>query len=120
MTDHRDDSDQDQPNPPARPRPTTRRYTEEQFRAAVADPDVTTIADLCRALGIVPRGGNYDSVRSFARRNDVDMSKFDTGRPPPFTDDALRRAHANATSVREVAVALGLAVTGPVASRKLV
>lgn len=34
-----------------------RRYTEEQFREAVADPTVTTIAELCRRLGLVPSGG---------------------------------------------------------------
>jgi 5-methylcytosine-specific restriction endonuclease McrA len=42
-----------------------RRYTVEQFRTAVADPEVRTLADLCRALGIVPRGANYESVRDF-------------------------------------------------------
>ena len=31
-----------------------RRYTEEQFRAAVESREVRTMADLCRALGRVP------------------------------------------------------------------
>jgi hypothetical protein len=43
-----------------------RRYTEQQFRAAIDDPDVRTMADLCRALGIVPRGGNYETLRAYA------------------------------------------------------
>lgn len=50
-----------------------RRYTENEFRTAVADPDVRTIADLCRALGIVPRGGNYESVRAFAAELGIDL-----------------------------------------------
>lgn len=46
----------------------TRRYTEEQFRTALEDPAVRTMADLCRALGIVPRGANYETVRAYAAR----------------------------------------------------
>jgi hypothetical protein len=45
--------------------PVPRRYTEQQFRDAVADPEVRTMADLCRALGLVPRGANYETLRSF-------------------------------------------------------
>lgn len=52
-----------------RPRPMpTRRYTEEQFRTALEDPAVRTMADLCRALGIVPRGANYETARAYAKR----------------------------------------------------
>jgi len=50
-----------------------RRYTEAQFRAAVADPATRTIADLCRALGIVPCGGNYEIVRRFAHGAGMDV-----------------------------------------------
>ena len=110
---HTDQTDRREPNDSSRRTPKKRRYTEQQFRDAVADPDVRTIADLCRALGIVPRGGNYQSVRAFARRHAVDMEKFDTGRPPAFTDEALRQASTGANSVREIAVSLGLPVTGP-------
>jgi transposase-like protein len=45
-----------------------RRYTDQQFVDAVADPEVRTVADLCRRLGIVPRGGNYDTLRRVADR----------------------------------------------------
>lgn len=45
-----------------------RRYTEEQFREAVADPTVTTIAELCRRLGVMPSGGNYESLKRYAER----------------------------------------------------
>lgn len=43
-----------------------RRYTEQQFRDALADPEVRTMADLCRAVGLVPRGANYETLRRFA------------------------------------------------------
>ena len=51
----------------------TRRYTEEQFRSAIEDPDVRSLADLCRALGIVPRGANYGSVRRYAAGLGLDV-----------------------------------------------
>ncbi len=50
-----------------------RRYTDQQFRDAVADPDVHTVADLCRALGVVPRGGNYATMRAVAQRLAVEL-----------------------------------------------
>jgi hypothetical protein len=50
-----------------------RRYTDQQFLDAVADPDVRTVADLCRALGIAPRGGNYESVRQRAERLGIEL-----------------------------------------------
>lgn len=53
---------------------SSRRYSEDEFRAAVADPDVATIADLCRAIGIVPRGGNYETVRRYAAGLGLDLS----------------------------------------------
>jgi 5-methylcytosine-specific restriction endonuclease McrA len=43
-----------------------RRYDENTFRAALADPTVRTMADLCRAVGIVPRGANYETLRQYA------------------------------------------------------
>jgi hypothetical protein len=62
-----------------------RRYTEQQFRAAIDDPDVRTMADLCRSLGIVPRGGNYETLRAYAARLGVDLAGRlggDSGRAP--------------------------------------
>lgn len=58
-----------------------RRYTEEQFREAVADPTVTTIAELCRRLGLVPRGGNYASLRELAQRLELDLDRVLASRP---------------------------------------
>ena len=45
---------------------TKRRWTDDQFAAAVAD--AATIADVCRAIGVVPSGGNYEIVRAHAQR----------------------------------------------------
>jgi hypothetical protein len=74
---------------------TARRYTEEQFRAAVADPDVRTMADLCRALGLVPRGANYESLRRYAAQLGVDLRQR-TGRRRviEFDDKQLEAAVA--------------------------
>jgi hypothetical protein len=55
----------------------SRRYTEEQFRTALDDPEVRTMADLCRALGIVPRGANYETLRALGARLNVDLPTRD-------------------------------------------
>lgn len=64
-----------------------RRYTEQQFRDAVADPTITTLAELCRALGIVPRGANYEVLRRYARElgldPDLDQRLADRRPDPP-------------------------------------
>jgi hypothetical protein len=76
-----------------------RRYTEQQFRAAIDDPDVRTMADLCRALGIVPRGGNYETLRLYAARQGVDLAgrlSRDGGRVP------RRPAFPAETTFREI------------------
>ena len=87
-----------------------RRYTEEQFREAVADPTVTTIAELCRRLGIVPRGGNYASLRSLARRLGIELDGVLASRPTrikpgrwraPWTAVELERA-IHAPNVRSL------------------
>jgi hypothetical protein len=68
-----------------------RRYTDQQFRDAVADPEVRTIADLCRALGIVPRGGNYESVRAHALDLGLDLDQLLAGRSDPTPRPTGRR-----------------------------
>jgi 5-methylcytosine-specific restriction endonuclease McrA len=57
-----------------------RRYTEQEFRTAVEDPGVRTMADLCRALGVVPRGANYETLRAFAADLQVDLDAMFEGR----------------------------------------
>lgn len=71
-----------------------RRYTDQQFLDAVADPEVRTIADLCRLLGIVPRGGNYESVRRHAERLGIDLRTALAGRAevPPSAPARPRRS----------------------------
>lgn len=96
-----------------------RRYTEQQFRDAVADPTVTTIAELCRRLGIVPRGGNYASLRGLGHDTgigiDAVLDARTTRRWPgqwkrPWTAgdlvDALGREDVN--SFRSLCAALGV------------
>jgi hypothetical protein len=92
-----------------------RRYTEEQFRSALEDPGVRTIADLCRALGIVPRGGNYETVRHYASRLGVDLSERlerDRGRlprrtPPLPTTELLEQLTARNISLAGIIRDLG-------------
>ena len=97
---------------------TTRRYTEQQFRAAVDDPAVRTLADLCRALGLVPRGANYETLRAFAddrgihlghivRRGPTTAATSGRGRRS-YRDDQLRSALATARNYPELCELLGL------------
>lgn len=95
-------------------------YTEQQFRDAVADPSTRTMADLCRALGIVPRGANYETVRRFAASIEVTLPQLVARYPKPFEDldDALvRRAIAESESMAGTLRFLGIAYRG--AARRL-
>jgi hypothetical protein len=96
-----------------------RRYTEQQFRTAVADPEVRTLADLCRALGIVPRGANYETLRRYAARLDVDLTSIapPPRRRPDIDPSALEDVVANARSLAGVLRGLGLPITGAMYSR---
>jgi hypothetical protein len=97
-----------------------RRYTEEAFRNAVADPHVRTLADLCRALGIVPRGGNYETIRRYAASIGLELTEHlpetvrRTVRHPLELpdDDTLRAAVAANRSVAGVLRELGWPPTG--------
>jgi 5-methylcytosine-specific restriction endonuclease McrA len=91
-----------------------RRYTEERFRDAVADPHVRTLADLCRALGIVPRGGNYESVRGYAAELGIDLDaslvQHDARRAvdrSTVSDPTVRRLVASHTTVSAMIDELG-------------
>ncbi|MEX1179031.1 MAG: HNH endonuclease signature motif containing protein [Nitriliruptor sp.] len=94
------------------------RYTDQQFRDAVGDPEVRTIADLCRALGIVPRGGNYETLRRRAARLGLAV-------PPvrqraalvPIDDDLLRSAVESSRSIAAVLRRLGLPDAGGTRAR---
>jgi hypothetical protein len=87
---------------------TARRYDEDTYRKAIADPEVRTMADLCRRLGVVPRGGNYQSVRMFGLRLGIDPDQLLAWRRLGCSDEALSEAAEGATSVNEVLRRLGL------------
>lgn len=89
-----------------------RRYTLEQFITAVAD--ASNISDVCRALGLVPRGGNYESVRVFAETHGVDLTHL--ARPRPRGGQRKRRKQVNR---EELLVALREAATKAEALRRL-
>lgn len=94
-----------------------RRYTEAQFRAAVADPEVRTLADLCRALGLVPRGANYETLRAYAAELGIELGHLRVHRrrahatPRPrrsYTDEQLLEALEHCRNYPELCRALGL------------
>ena len=94
-----------------------RRYTEQQFLDAVADPTVTTIADLCRRLGIRVGGGNYEVLRAYARDLQLSSGLFDRSAArlrhvaAGLTDHAeVARVVANSRSLAEAIRGLGGAV----------
>jgi hypothetical protein len=87
-----------------------RRYTEAEFRGAVAN--ATTLSDVCRALGLVPRGGNFESVRAFAAAHAVNIEHLstDTVRTPALPtddEDRVRQAIAANRSLAGAIRALG-------------
>jgi hypothetical protein len=87
---------------------TARRYDEETYRTAIEDPEVRTMADLCRRLRLVPRGANYETVRMFGRQLGIEVDHVLAWRRLGCTDEALREAAEDATSVNEVLRRLGL------------
>lgn len=74
---------------------TVRRYTEAQFRAAVADPEVRTLADLCRSLGLVPRGANYETLRRYADQLGLELRHLGVQRGRPHAAPRPRRSYTD-------------------------
>ena len=91
-----------------------RRYDEPTFRSALADPTVLTMADLCRAVGIVPRGANYETLRRYARSLGLEDQLPPSRRPKPWRadDDRLGELVRTSTSIRQVIIGLGCKPTG--------
>lgn len=94
--------------------PKPRRYDATTFRAALQDPAVETIADVCRRLGLVPRGGNYESIRRYA--DELGVAGLLPARAPrqfnpPITwredPDRFRAVVSSARSLAEVHRAYG-------------
>lgn len=83
-------------------RVAARRYTEHQFRRAVADPEVRTMADLCRALGLVPRGANYEGVRALGEQLLVDVDEVLTLRRLGVSAERVVRESGDSPSMGEL------------------
>lgn len=85
-----------------------RRYTDNEFRAAVAAAN--TLADVCRTLGLVPRGGNYESLLDYADTLGLDANHLRGSRKathlgsPEAVLAAIARSDTRAAALR----ALGL------------
>lgn len=71
------------------------RWTDEQLRAALADPAVTSLADVCRALGLVPRGANYATLRAAASRLGLDLDALRADRATPARPGHRRRSYTD-------------------------
>lgn len=89
-----------------------RRYTVEQFRTALDDPQVRTLADLCRALGIVPRGANYEGLRFFGRRHDLEVDHVLACRSIGVKLTDVWEAVKDGAELHAVAERLGFATDG--------
>jgi 5-methylcytosine-specific restriction endonuclease McrA len=85
--------------------------TETELRNAAANSH--SISDVCRALGIVPAGGNYASVRRRLERHGIDISHFRFRRRPltDRSDQEILAAAEGAGSAAEVLRRLGVSVT---------
>ena len=53
-------------------RQVIRRWTDEQMKELLSKSE--TISDVLRKIGLGIRPGNYDTVRRFIRRNNIDIS----------------------------------------------
>ncbi|MFA9447029.1 HNH endonuclease [Egicoccus sp. AB-alg6-2] len=90
-----------------------RRYTEVQFRAAVADPGTKTMADLCRALGLVPRGANYETVYDYAAELGIDLRFLARPTARHVSDADFLAAVAAASGYPDLCRRLGLKACHP-------
>lgn len=86
------------------PKKGERSWNDEQLRDAVASS--TTYVDVCRKLGLSPRGRNHERVRDRVRALTLDTSHFLIDRP--FADAALHGAVQRCTSHVMVVEHLGL------------
>jgi 5-methylcytosine-specific restriction endonuclease McrA len=86
-----------------------RTYTDQQLATAVANSG--TIADVLRALGLFPGGGNYESIRARIRELELDSSHLRKYRQniwlAGYPEDDVRRAVQVSRSMAQVFVRLG-------------
>ncbi|MBS3941002.1 MAG: HNH endonuclease [Actinobacteria bacterium] len=66
------------------------------------------MADLCRALGIVPRGGNYESVYDYADELGIDLRRLARPTARHVTDDEFLAAVEASTGYPDLCRRLGL------------
>jgi transposase-like protein len=78
-----------------------RTWTDDQLIAALTHS--RTIADVCRRLGVVPRGGSYEVVRRHIKRLGLDTSGFKRR----VTDEEFADAVKGARTLAEVAELVG-------------
>jgi hypothetical protein len=84
----------------------SRRYTNEEF-AEIAGSS-RNIRQMLRHLGLVPSGGNYESVASRADRLGIDISHLRRPTPSRCTDDELTAAVQASDSFAQVLRILGV------------
>ena len=86
-----------------------RRWTDDQLRSAVESS--RTMSDVCRALGLVPAGGNYDQMWRHIDRLGIDASHLRRpvrrGSRPRLDEAAVVHAVPRARSVEEVCRTIG-------------
>ena len=62
-------------------RPVVAREDRHSYDTATFQREAAaarTLSDLCRRLGLVPRGANYDTLRSYAKHHGVDLQHVET------------------------------------------
>lgn len=93
-----------------------RRWTDDDLASAVRS--AVTTSDVCRALGLVPCGANYETIRRVMQQAGIDDGHLRRRRPPrprergwqstPAQRDRLAEAVAASRSVAEVCRRLGV------------
>lgn len=94
------------------------RYTKEQLEEAVRTS--TTIAEVLRRIGLVPRGGNYDNLRKHCREWGIDMSHLEPSHNPRsrwdgydrMTDEEIATAVRASRSYAQALRTLGAPIAG--------
>jgi hypothetical protein len=91
-------------------------YTKEQLEEAVATS--TTMAEVIRKVGLVPRGGNYENIRRRMHEWGIDSSMLPAvtrgvgGRIAASADDEIRKAVLESPTRAEAIRQLGCIPTG--------
>jgi len=83
-----------------------RKYTDLQLADAMARSDA--ISEVLRHLGLVPSGGNYESVKQRAESLGLDLDRFRRQTPLRCTDDEVSGAVRSSRSLAQVLRALGV------------